>query len=249
MSDPVHKTLLVFDIEKFGPRKHIEQAEAQRVMYDFFRQVLAKAEVEQTAARVEDRGDGLFAVLDADVSKVRLIRSVLTELPTALYDYNRLASDSAKIRMRAAAHAGDVEITDKGVVGTPAIEVFRLLNSKKLYAQLEASDEPLVFAVTDAIHRDVIRHDHSGVRADRFYPIDADDKEPQVNAWIYSPTPAGTAPRTDSPSSQPQPPAPAQAPAPAATPTPTPTSGNFFSAGVTIHGGDIVAGDKTVNER
>lgn len=239
MGDLVHKTMLVLDIEKFGPRLHLEQAEAQRVMYDFFRHVLAKADIEQTAAHVEDRGDGLFAVLDADVSKVGLIRSVITELPTRLYDYNRMASDSTKIRMRAAVHAGDVEITDKGVVGTPAIEVFRLLNSKKLYAQLEASDEPLVLAVTDAIHRGVIRHDYSGVRADRFYPIDADDKAPQVAAWIYSTTPAGTPPRTDSPAPQPKSPA-------SQSPAPTATSGNFFSAGVTVQG-DMVAGNKTVN--
>lgn len=242
MSDPVHKTLLVLDIEKFGPRKHLEQAEAQRVMYDFFRRALAKAEVEQTAARVEDRGDGLFAVLDADVSKVKLIRSTLSELPTALYDYNRMASNTARIRMRAAVHAGDVEITDKGVVGTPAIEVFRLLNSKKLYAQLGAADEPLVFAVTDAIYRDVIRHDHSGVRADRFYSIDADDKEPRVEAWIYT-TASGTVRSRPADTSPPEQPA-----SHATASTPPPTTGNFFSAGVTFQG-DAVAGNKTVYGR
>lgn len=240
MGDPAHKTLLVFDIEKFGPRKHIEQAEAQRVMYAFLRQVLAKAEIEQTATRIEDRGDGVFVVLDAEVSKVKLIRSTLTELPTALYDHNRLASDTAKIRIRAAVHAGDVEITSEGVVGTPAIEVFRLLNSKKLYAQLEESGEQLVFAATDAIYRDVIRHDHSGVRVDHFHPIDADDKEPRVAAWIYATTPpdkrtpSGTTPPDGQVAPQPQ--------------SPAPTSGNFFNAGVTVQG-DMFAGNKTVNGR
>ncbi|MER7559764.1 hypothetical protein ABTZ46_22665 [Nocardioides sp. NPDC126508] len=253
MADPVHKTLLVFDIEKFGPRQHIEQAEAQRVVYGFLEQVLTKAEIEQTSTRIEDRGDGVFVVLDADVVKAKLIRSVLTELPTALYDYNRLASDTAKIRMRAAVHAGDVEITSRGVVGTPAIEVFRLLNSKKLYAQLEESAELLVFAVSEAIHHDVILHDFSGIRADHFHPIDADDKEPRVAGWIYATTP----PRHTTSACQTTPAEPA-APAPQATPTsrpkalspqpPTPTSGNFFSGSgnITFHG-DNVAGNKTVN--
>ncbi|MER6975247.1 hypothetical protein ABT304_29590 [Nocardioides sp. NPDC000445] len=255
MADPVHKTLLVFDIEKFGPRRHIEQAEAQRVMYGFLEQVLTEAEIEQTSTRLEDRGDGVFVVLDAEVSKAKLIRSVLTELPTALYDYNRLASDTAKIRLRAAVHAGDVEITSRGVVGTPAIEVFRLLNSKKLYAQLEESGELLVFAVSEAVHHDVIRHDFSGVRVDHFHPIDADDKEPRVAGWVYAATP----PRHTTPADQTGPTEPA-APAPQATPAPkpqapsaqlpAPMSGNFFngSGNITFHG-DNIAGNKTVHDK
>ena len=234
MGDAVHKTILVLDIEKFGPRLHLEQAEAQRVMYMLLRQVLAGAEVEQTAMRTEDRGDGVFVVLDADISKVKVIRAVLAQLPIALHDYNRLASDPAKIRMRAAVHAGDVEITNEGVVGTPAIEAFRLVNSKKLYAQLEKSGEPLVFAVSEAIYRDVIRHDHSGIRADRFRPIDADDKEPRVAAWIYTTTPLTEAAQTRQSATRPQ--------------VPTPTSGNFFSGAVTVQG-DAVGGNKTVNGR
>jgi class 3 adenylate cyclase len=252
MADPIHKTLLVFDIEKFGPRQHIEQAEAQRVMYGFLEQVLTKAEIEQTSTRVEDRGDGVFVVLDADVSKPKLIRSVLTELPTALYDYNRLASDTAKMRMRAAVHAGDVEITSRGVVGTPAIEVFRLLNSKKLYAQLEESGELLVFAVSEAVHHDVIRHDHSGVRADHFHPIDADDKEPRVAGWIYATTP----PRHTTTADQTAPTEPAAPATPAPKPQapspqpPAPMTGNFFngSGNITFHG-DNVAGNKTVHHK
>ncbi|EGD43664.1 serine/arginine repetitive matrix protein 2 [Nocardioidaceae bacterium Broad-1] len=241
MADPVHKTLLVLDIEKFGPRQHIEQAEAQRVMYGFLEQVLAKAEIEQTSARVEDRGDGVFVVLDADVAKAKLIRSILTELPTALYDYNRLASDTAKIRMRAAVHAGDVEITSRGVLGTPAIEVFRLLNSKKLYAQLEESGELLVFAVSEAVHHDVILHDFSGIRADHFHPINADDKEPRVAGWVYATTPAESAAPAPRATPTPRPQAPAPQP-------PAPTSGNFFSGSgnITFHG-DNIAGNKTVN--
>lgn len=239
MSDPVHKTLLVLDIEKFGPRRHIEQAEAQRVMYACLRKVLLTAGIEQTSTHTEDRGDGVFVVLDADVPKAKLIRSVLTELPTALYDHNRLASDGAKIRMRAAVHAGDVELTDESVIGTPAIEVFRLLNSEKLHTQLEESEEPLVFAVTDAIYRDVIRHDHSGVRADRFHPIDADDKEPLVAAWIYATTPTGEALHATPPSPKPQ---------PSALTPPTITAGNYISSGVTVQG-DVFSGNKTVNGR
>lgn len=249
MGDPVHKTLLVFDIEKFGPRRHLEQAEAQRVMYDILRQVLIKAEIEQTSTRTEDRGDGVFVVLDADVSKVKLIRSILTELPTALYDHNRLASDTAKIRMRAAVHAGDVEITSKGVVGTPAVEVFRLLNSKKLYAQLEESGDLLVFAASEAIHRDVIRHDHSGVRVDHFHPIDAGDKEPRVSAWIYATTPPNRTTPAEQTTPAPQATTAPQLQAPAPQP-PAPTSGNFFngSGNITFHG-DNIAGDKTVHNK
>ncbi|QNE17012.1 hypothetical protein F1D05_02660 [Kribbella qitaiheensis] len=236
MGDPVHKTILLLDIQKFGPRLHLEQAEAHRVLYSILRRVLASAGIEQMSVRTEDRGDGVFVLLDAGVPKVRVIRALLTDLPTALYDYNRLASESAQVRMRTVLHAGDVEITSDGAVGPPVVEAFRLINSEVLRKALADAGEPSVLCVSDAIHRDVVRHDHSGIRVDRFHRLVAVSKEGPLPAWVHTAMPAadGQAGNTSSPADQP----PAQ-------PSP-PASGNFFNGAVTVQG-DAVGGNKTVH--
>jgi hypothetical protein len=239
MGDPVHKTIMLLDIQKFGPRLHLEQAEAHRVLYSILHRVLTSAAIEQTNARTEDRGDGVFVLLDAGVPKVRVIRALLTDLPTALYDYNRLASDSAQVRMRAVLHAGDVEITSDGAVGPPVVEAFRLINTAVLRKTLESTDEPSVLCVSDAIHREVVRHDHSGIRVDRFHRLAAVGKEGPLLAWVHTSSP-GADDQTGSTSSPV-----GQLPAQPTEPTP-PASGNFFNGAVTVQG-DAVGGSKTVN--
>jgi hypothetical protein len=237
MGDPVYKTILLLDIQRFGPRLHLEQAEAHRVLYTILQETLARAAIEQTNTRTEDRGDGAFVLLDPSVAKVRVIRALLTYLPTALYDYNRLASESTQVRLRVVLHAGDVEITENGAVGPALVDAFRLLNSAALRAALEETGEPSVLCVSDTIHHDVIRHDHSGIRAEHFRPMVADSKEGERPAWVHKP---GNAQPTEA-SAQ-----------PAATetrrpqdPQPSPTSANIFHGAVS-NTGDIVAGDKSV---
>jgi len=234
MGDPVHKTILLLDIEKFGPRLHLEQAEAQRVLYSVLAQVLSRAGIEHTKPRTEDRGDGVFVLIGAGTPKLGLLRALLTQLPTALYDYNRLASEAAQVRMRAVLHAGDVEITSKGAVGPPIVEAFRLLNSDELKAELAKSTEPSVLCVSELIHHEVVRHDHSGIRADRFHPLAANVKEGLMTAWVHSP--AGTSDPAD------------QAPptTEAARPSIQATSGKFFGGTVTVSG-DVVGGNKTIH--
>jgi hypothetical protein len=238
MGDPVYKTILLLDIQRFGPRLHLEQAEAHRVLYTILQDTLAGAAIEQTNVRIEDRGDGAFILLDPTVAKVRVIRALLTQLPTALYDYNRLASEAAQVRLRVVLHAGDVEITDNGAVGPVLVEAFRLLNSAALRAALDETGEPSVLCVSDTIHHDVIRHNHSGIRAEHFRPMVADSKEGDRAAWVHSPGTPG------------QPKAPATPSAPEAQhvsdPQPSPTSANIIHGNLTA-GGDVVAGNKTVN--
>ncbi|MEU9134228.1 hypothetical protein AB0D08_40230, partial [Kitasatospora sp. NPDC048540] len=107
MTEPVNRTILLFDIEKFGRRDDVEQAFMRRMLYTILQETLRSAGVEQTDQRVEDRGDSVMVLISPTVPKVPLLRALLTETPALLRSNNRLASSSAQVRLRAVLAAGE----------------------------------------------------------------------------------------------------------------------------------------------
>lgn len=108
MSEPVHHTILLFDIERFGGRDDVEQTFLRRKLYDIVEDTLVSAGVEQTQQYREDRGDGLIALISSEISKAALLRTLLTTTPGLLHHYNRLAASSTQMRLRIVLASGEV---------------------------------------------------------------------------------------------------------------------------------------------
>ncbi|KUN30515.1 hypothetical protein AQJ11_12205 [Streptomyces corchorusii] len=186
MTDPVYRTILLFDIEQFGSRDDVEQAYLRRVLYDVVDATLAAADVDETASLRADRGDSVMELIDARVSVPALLKTLLTETPSQLHSKNRLLASSARMRLRIVLSSGYVAVDElDGWVGSDLNHAVRLLNADVLRAALEQRDGDCVLCVSDGVHSGVVRHGPLGVRPGDFHRITVDTKEGPSVAWLH----------------------------------------------------------------
>ena len=191
MREPVNRTILLVDIERFSRRDDVVQAVLRRTLNGVVDQTLVAAGVEATQQYREDRGDGLIVLLNSDVAKTAVLRALLTIAPELLHDHNRLASHSAQMRLRMVLAAGEVAHdpqagTVGGLVGHDLNQAFRLLDSDALRDALaERKDEECVLAVSTAVYEGVVRHGHRGIRPELFRLTGLRAKDGTLDAWFH----------------------------------------------------------------
>lgn len=186
MTEPVNRTILLFDIEQFGRRDDVEQAFLRRLLYDVVDETLRAAQVEETSRLRADRGDSLMELIDARVSLRILVKTLLTETPALLHSKNRLIASTAQMRLRIVLAAGYVAVDERdGWVGSDLNQACRLLDADPLRQALRESDQANVLCVSDPVYQGVVRHGHHGVRPDGFQQITVQGKEGPINAWLH----------------------------------------------------------------
>ncbi|WP_447038108.1 hypothetical protein [Streptomyces sp. DSM 118878] len=239
MVDPSNKTILLMDMEGSGRRRDSEQAVIHRMLYTVLHETLSAAAIEPTEYRSEDRGDGVFVLIDPSVPKPALLRSLLTATPEQLVSINRLAAEGARIRLRIVVHTGEVALDEYGAVGADLVHAFRLLEAPPLRKSLAESSEPSVLCVSDAVYQGVVQHAHPGVRPEHFHPLEADSKEGRLRGWYHDSSlrHGGTAEKTAPPPRAEQ--------TNGTVPSLHAHTGNFFFGTASV-AGDAVAGDKHV---
>ncbi|GGW56531.1 hypothetical protein [Streptomyces griseoloalbus] len=225
MREPVNRTILLLDIERFSRRDDVVQAVLRRTLNKIVDETLEAAGVEATQQYREDRGDGLIVLLSGDVAKTVLLRTLVTTTPELLHEHNLLASDSAQMRLRIVLAVGEVAHdphagTTGGLVGHDLNQACRLLDADVLRSALaERQDEHCVLAVSAPVYEGVVRHGHRGVRPDLFRQADVTVKDGTLPAWIHQGASSGRTPtaRITAPAPEPDsPPARSSAPAQAA---------------------------------
>ncbi|MEU2507552.1 hypothetical protein ABZ621_22975 [Streptomyces sp. NPDC007863] len=268
MREPVNRTILLLDIEKFSRRDDVVQAVLRRRLNNLVDQTLEAAGVEPTQQYREDRGDGLIVLLSGDVAKTALLRALLTTAPDLLHEHNLLASDSAQMRLRMVLAAGEVAHdpharTTGGIVGHDLNQACRLLDADVLRAALAARPhEHAVLAVSAPVYEGIVRHGHRGVRPELFRSAGVPVKDGVLAAWIHQgagesadPEPghapeAGAAPGPVPQASPAEPGAPAReseperAPEPKPEPEPARSAPVFHFHGAPVVHGSFVAGDQ-----
>lgn len=205
MSEPVNRTILLFDIEKFGARDDVEQAILRRLLYDVADGTLNVAGVSETARLRTDRGDAVVELIDANVPVSTLVKALLIETPMLLHAKNRLMATSTQIRLRIVLAAGYVALDENGWVGSDLNHAFRLLDADPLREALKAADGSSVLCVSDSVYQGVVRHGHHGVRPEEFHQVTVQAKEGATTAWLHRVSSGG---RNDSDASRPGSPAP-----------------------------------------
>uniref|UniRef100_UPI00215D9BA9 hypothetical protein n=1 Tax=Streptomyces sp. WELS2 TaxID=2749435 RepID=UPI00215D9BA9 len=204
MTDPVNRTILLLDIERFSHRDDVEQAYLRRMLYDITDRALQSAGIDETRRLRADRGDSVMELIDANAPVTALLRALLTEVPAELRAINRMASRSAQIRLRGVVANGFVAIDEHaGWVGSDLNHACRLLDAEVLRDALRERADDFALCVSDALYAGVVRHDHPGVPADAFHRVPVASKNGPLTAWLYGPVPgtaaqaaAGTAPGT-----------------------------------------------------
>ncbi|CAL9484367.1 hypothetical protein [Streptomyces sp. enrichment culture] len=186
MTDPVYRTILLFDIEQFGSRDDVEQAYLRRILYDVVDATLVTAGVEETAALRADRGDSVMGLIDTQVSVPALVKTLLTETPSQLHSKNRLLAAHARMRLRIVLSSGYVAVDElNGWVGSDLNHAVRLLNADILRTALKRRADDCVLCVSNGIYEGVVRHGPLGVRPDDFHRVTVDTKEGPTVAWLH----------------------------------------------------------------
>ncbi|MGP8301024.1 hypothetical protein ACTPOK_24500 [Streptomyces inhibens] len=252
MTEPVHHTILLFDIERFGGRDDVEQTFLRRKLHDIVEDTLVDAGVEQTQQYREDRGDGVIALISSGISKAALLRTLLTTTPGLLHHYNRLAASSTQMRLRIVLASGEVAHDARdgvtgGIVGHDLNQACRLLDAGELRRALaQRSDDHCVVCVSDPVYQGVVRHGHLGVRRDAFHRIDVAVKEGTLTAWLHGPAgEEGASPHRAADAERPSGDDPARSSQAASDSARDPRGVTFnFYGGAPSIGGSVVAGDQ-----
>ncbi|MEU6989978.1 hypothetical protein ABZ953_04835 [Streptomyces sp. NPDC046465] len=233
MTDPVSRTILLLDIEKYSDRDDVEQAYLRRMLYDITDRALESADIDETLRLRADRGDSVMELIDANASVHALLRALLGEVPAQLRAVNRMASSSAQIRLRAVLATGYVAVDElDGWVGSDLNHACRLLDGDVLRAALRERTNDFALCISEDVHAGIVRHDRPGVPADQFHPVTVASKNGPLRAWLHGPVPAGTDDHCERGTGQ-------QAPAPRNT-----GPAFTFNGGSPSFGGSLVGGDQ-----
>ena len=192
----VHRTIVVVDIEGFGDQRRTNphQVAVRDGLYRAMREAFGHAGITWDDCGHEDRGDGVFVLVPAEVPKGLLAESLPSALVTALRTHNSTCPGPERIRLRMALHAGEVRYDKHGVTAASVNLAFRLLDATLLKAALASSPGVLAVIASSWFFEEVVRH--STADATAYRPVEVAVKETTTIGWISLPDhmdPAGQA--------------------------------------------------------
>lgn len=188
---PAPATLAIADIEGFAGRTDLQQRQARDALYTWLSGALGPL---WGRCVQEDRGDAVLMLWPGDVPRPVIVAAVLHLADTA---------PPAPLRLRVALHAGDVYRDERGFVGGDVNETFRLNEAPVLKAALKQARGPVVYLLSEQIHRGIVRYGDPAIDLAAFHPVDVAVKETRVRAWLHVPGDDGGAARLAAEASRP----------------------------------------------
>ncbi len=183
----VHRTIVVVDVEGFGDQRRTNphQVAVRGGLYRAMRDAFGRAGIPWDDCGHEDRGDGVFVLVPAEVPKGLLVESLPSALVTALRAHNGAHPGAERIRLRMALHAGEVRYDEHGVTAAAVNLAFRLLDARALKAALASSPGVLAVIASSWFFEEVVRH--STADAAGYHPVEVAVKETMTTGWICLP--------------------------------------------------------------
>jgi hypothetical protein len=174
----------VLDVAGYGARSAPLQNEVQRRLPPLVIKSLAECEMDLDHIGHEWTGDGINAVMPADMDPTVVLPGLIRSLAANLRADNARTLD--RIRLRMAIGVGLVEHNTAGFGGPMIIDINRLVDSIPLRAALTAyPTADLAVAITDQVHATVIRPGYPGIPGGQFNRVDVVAKEFAGPAWIW----------------------------------------------------------------
>lgn len=191
----MHRSIVCVDVENFcdARRTDPDQAAVRAGMYGALRRALAASGVSWDNCYREDRGDGVLVLVPPAVPKSHLVTGFPPELAAALTVHNRAHGPQARIRLRAALHAGEIRFDDHGVVGRSINLAFRLLEADAVKSALRGSRGVLALIASDWFFHEVIRQEPAAA-PEAYNAVRITVKETVAEAWIRLPDHLDAAP-------------------------------------------------------
>jgi hypothetical protein len=194
--EPRYRNVFGVDVESSTTRPDSAKARMRDAMY----RIVIEAFVRNGVAEADhdpflDRGDGLIALLPpADrVPKTLLLRSFAPDLSRLVEEHNEHHPQD-RLRLRAVLHAGEVRYDTRAPFGETLDVACRLLGSPVTKRALRRTSAPVVLAVSDEIHRSIVRHEYDGIDPRTFteFPVRR-NATTWDRGWLHVPRAAGHA--------------------------------------------------------
>ena len=184
----VHRTILVFDVERFGDgRRRVDDLRTMRKgLYGAVEETFSELGVEWDKCYKEDRGDGLFVLVPAEVDKSVFCHSFPSKFARRIREYNAAHRSAAIMRLRMALHIGETERDDHGVTSPALNDAFRLINAERFRELLRESPGCLALIASSWFYGNVVWQ-HSRFRPDTYQPIRVTEKEMDTIGWVALP--------------------------------------------------------------
>lgn len=211
MSKLEYRAMLSVDVEKSSARGRLPRTAVRKVLREAVADSLARNSISWADCFTQDLGDGLTVIAPPGTAKADLLHTVIYDLALRLRQHNYAEGSGSRklIRVRAALHAGELELTDDGLVSGRPLEVLaRLLDAAELREALQVApaDIPLVLIMSGHYYEDAVKYGSLSVLPEDFASRYVGVKEFEGEAWLCVPAFAAQTPQAAQPqSSRPQP--------------------------------------------
>ena len=176
----------VLDVAGYGARTVRQQQEVQQRLRQLVDATLGGCELKLDQEIVEHQwtGDGINAVLPADIDPTATLPLLIRSLASALGADNAQSTD--RIRLRMAVSAGLIERSVAGFSGQLIMDISRLVDSSALREALAACPAAdLAVAISDHVYAMVVRPGYPGIPDGQFSPMRVVAKEFSAAAWLW----------------------------------------------------------------
>ena len=155
MAVPQHFSIVVLDVEGSGKLSGPEKKQVREDLYALVRRGLQASGIEESSVRSEDRGDGVYLLISAEVSKRLLIDPFIGTVDGGLAE-RRVRQPG--LRLRLVVHHGEVLLDAKGSSGGAIDTAFAMVDSAQLRTALrDAEKGRMAVVVPDDLYQSVVR--------------------------------------------------------------------------------------------
>jgi hypothetical protein len=174
------------DVVGYGARTVLQEQQVERRLQRLVDATLGECGLKLDPEIVEHRwtGDGINAVLPADIDPTVILPLLIRSLASALGADNAQSAD--RIRLRMSVSAGLIERHAAGFSGQLIVDINRLVDSPALRQAL--ADAPacdLAVAMSDHVYAMVIGPGYAGIPDSQFSPMNVVAKEFSATAWLW----------------------------------------------------------------
>jgi hypothetical protein len=207
VAEPVTRSVLMVDVENMRTAGDLDVVERRRVVNALVRKAFAGTRIAPASVVVENRGDLVVTVVDAELLTV--LDTAVENLITLLGRHNRTREARDWLRLRIAAHRGLVHHDEHGWSGAELAETSDLLVAAQVRTVLErAQRAQCAVVVPGSVYRELIAHGHDNLNAQAYAELTNVDGWVRVPGYPLPPiddTPPAAAAETRRPSSVPLP--------------------------------------------
>ncbi|MFI5588196.1 hypothetical protein ACIA5G_24305 [Amycolatopsis sp. NPDC051758] len=187
---PRHRAIVAVDIENSTKQTNSVRTQLRTVLFELLDEALAVGGIgRKHRDPFVDRGDGALCLIRPfdQLPKTLLLTAVVPALAKLLLKHAESRPELA-FRLRVAVHAGEVHRDSRASYGEDVDIACRLVDAPELKRRLRDTTEPLALAVSQEIHRAVVRHGYPGIDRTAFtQAVHIKLGEERLRGWLYTP--------------------------------------------------------------